>query len=219
MTTIVHTDVGPWVLAARAEGPMAALSLLAAGVLPGLVPFGRGGFAVVPAQVLADGAHVWLDGVRVDRGREQAVGEARVDDGLLLILRHPRVVGADVNRDNWYEWHVGVLRVRLELSEGLLHNCVDYLGWRDCGDSTILRQQLVKSALAEVLTEHLEVRAVLTGGLLAAPALAHLHRQISEADHQLLRLLGASGFTAAGVGQTVYVSELLADAYTPAEVP
>jgi hypothetical protein len=218
MTTIVRTDGGPWVAAARAEGPVAALTLLAAEILPGLVPFGRSGFAVVPAQVPADGARVWLDGVCVDRGREWTVGEVQVDGGPLVILRHPRVFGTEVDRDNWYEWHVGVLRVRLELSEALLDNCIDYLGRRDCGDSTILRQQLVKSALAEVLTEHLEVRAVVTGGVLAAPALAHLHRQLSEADHQLLRLLGASGFTAAGVGRTVHVSELLADAYTPAEV-
>jgi hypothetical protein len=217
MTAIVSTDGNPWVPAARAEGPVGALTLLAAGVLPGLVPFGRGGFAVLPSQVLADGADVWLDGVRVGRGRERVVGEVRVDGGSLLILRHPRVFGAP-NREHWQAWHTGVLRVRLELSEALLDNCVDYLGRRECGDSTILRQQLVKSALAEVLTEHLEVRAVLTGGLLAAATLAHLHHQISDADHQLLRLLGASGFTAAGVGRTVHVSELLADAYTPAEV-
>jgi hypothetical protein len=220
MTTILSTDGGPWIAAARAEGPVAALTLLAAAVLPGLLPFGAGGYAVVPSSVLRDSADVWLDGVVTPRGREQTVSEAPIADDAVVILRHPVVSASPGDEEARRAWAMGILRIRLALSEALLDNSLDYLGRRDVGDTTLLHMQLVKSALAEVLTEHLEIRAVLTGGTdpLPAAVLAHLHRQISSADHQLLRLLGASGFTAAGSGRTVHVSELLADAYCPAEV-
>jgi hypothetical protein len=220
MTTIVSTDGGPWIVAVREEGPVAALNLLASELLPGVLPFGPGGYAVVPAAVLRDSAAVWLDGAVVPRGREQAVGEASLVDGDLVILRHDPVPGSLGDEEPRRAWAMGILRIRLALSELLLQTSLDYLGHRDVGDTTLLHMQLVKSALAEVLTEHLEIRAVLTGGTDPFPAavLAHLHRQIGSADHQLLRLLGASGFTAAGAGRTVHASEILADAYCPVEV-
>src|SRR5205807_900509 len=110
---------------------------------------------------------------------------------------------------------LGLVWLRLGLSEGLLDACVRYLDSRACGDSTVLRQQMVKGAVADVLIEHLEVHATLSG--VDTPDLAHLHQQITLTDRALLLLLGASGYLTDGAGETAYRSEVLAEAYTLTE--
>jgi hypothetical protein len=109
---------------------------------------------------------------------------------------------------------LGLVWLRFGLSEGLLDTCVQYLGGRVTGDTTLLRQQMVKGSIAEVLIEHLEIRAVLTQTEPSLETIAHLQQQISLADRVLLRLLGASGFVAGGPGEVAHLSELLADSYS-----
>jgi hypothetical protein len=198
---------------ARENGLAQALTVLCGEALPGVLPCGPGGHAVVPAVVAATADRIWQDG----HGYDRAAGEEEVlrRGGPLVALRHrPGGHAGIVDRGGWPP---GLVWLRLGLSEGLLDACVRYLDSRACGDSTVLRQQMVKGAVADVLIEQLEVHAVLTGA--DSPDLAHLHQQITVADRALLRLLGASGYLADGAGETAYLSEVLAEAYTAEVAP
>lgn len=116
-------------------------------------------------------------------------------------------------------WALGLVWLRLGLSEALRETCMRHLNGRRTGNTTLLQQQMVKSTVADGLIEHLEVRAVLTGvdaGELPGVILAHLHARITAADRWLVNLLGASGYLVGGPGQVAHLSELLAEAYVPA---
>lgn len=192
---------------AREGGLVPALTVLCGEALPGVMPCGPGGHAVVPTGVAAEADRVWQDGRVYDRAEGEE--EVLLRLGSLVALRHHPAGDSEADRHG--VWELGLLWLRLGLSEGLLDTCVRYLDGRACGDTTVLRQQLVKGAVADVLIEHLEVYAVLTGGTVD---LAHLHEQITVADRALLRLLGASGYLADGAGEVAYRSEVLAEAYT-----
>lgn len=198
---------------AREDGLAQALTVLCGATLPGVLPCGPGGHAVVPAVIAATADRVRWDGreyVRAD-GAEEVLH----DGGGVVALRHrpggrAEFIDAVDRRD---DWSLGLVWLRLGLSEGLLDACVRHLDGRACGDSTVLRQQLVKGAVADVLIEHLEVHAVLAGGVSEPTRLAHLHEQITAADRALLRLLGARGYLVDGPGEAAYRSEVLAEAY------
>ena len=204
---------------AREEGLAPALALLCREALPDLLPCGPGGHAVVPAEIAATADRVWQDGrvsVRVE-GEEEVLARRTLLDGSLVAVRH-RPGGATEIGDRRGVWELGLVWLRLGVSEGLLDACVRYLAGREAGDTTVLSQQMVKGAVADVLIEQLEVHAVLTGDAADTAEVAHLHTQLTAADRALLRLFGASGFLADGPGAIAYRSELLAEAYTPAEV-
>ncbi|QWF78781.1 DUF2786 domain-containing protein [Amycolatopsis sp. CA-230715] len=218
MTTTTHADVWDRGRAtARTLGAAPALYELQRFLLPGLLPFSRDGFAVLPAGLAADTSQVWLDGTVLDRGRERLLpGELDAPGGPLVQYRHPAPHGdaphGDVVRLNWAR---GLAGVRLGLSEALLERCVDYLAGRHAQDGSLLLHPVLKDALADALIDQLEAAAVLHGdGPAPRPRLLrHVHERLSGADRGLLRTLGASGFTAAGAGRLARASELLADAY------
>jgi hypothetical protein len=225
VTTLAHAD--QWSRChrvARADGVAAALTELASAVLPGLLPCGPAGHAIVPAEISAGTRKVWSDGVTVDRTActETALGVIDLPGGPVELQRH-RVPGgvngfAPAQRA---AWTLGLVWLRLGLSEELRETAMRYLNGRRTGNSTLLQQQMVKSTVADGLIEHLEVRAVLTGvgpGDLPDTVLNHLHAQLTEADRALVKLLGASGYLAGGPGQVAHVSELLAEAYCRPEV-
>ncbi|NUT50292.1 MAG: hypothetical protein HOV94_23745 [Saccharothrix sp.] len=229
-------------LTAREEGLAPALTVLSTLVTPGLLPCGPGGHAIVPQEVAASADRLWLDGEVVDRS---AVGESTVDTidlpgGSVVLLRvaetrsgeeRPEMYGNSVpvprlreadpetspgTSDQRSAWALGLVWLRLGLSEALRETCMRYLNGRRTGSTTLLQQQMVKSTVADGLIEHLEVRAVLTGvdaGVLPGVILAHLHARITAADRWLVNLLGASGYLVGGPGQVAHVSELLAEAY------
>lgn len=203
---------------ARTAGLVPALAMLCGEVLPGMLPCGPAGHAVVPAEIAAFVDQVWRDGavsVRVD-GTETTL--STLAGGALTVVRHQPAAPIETI-GNGTAWELGLVWLRLGLSEGLLDTCTRYLGDRGVGDATLLQQQLVKGAIADVLIEHLEVRAVLTGTEPTAATLTHLQEQITLADRTLLRLLGASGFLAGGPGEVAHLSEILAEAYNRGEEP
>ncbi|HWO65290.1 MAG TPA: DUF2786 domain-containing protein [Umezawaea sp.] len=220
MTTLAHAD--QWTRchrAARADGVAAALTELAAAVLPGLLPCGPAGHAIVPPEIAEGADRVWADGITVDRSTcaETDLGVVDLPGGPVLLRRHRAPTGvngfAPAQRA---AWTLGLVWLRLGLSEELRETAMRYLNGRRTGNSTLLQQQMVKSTVADGLIEHLEVRAVLTGvgpGELPDAVLNHLHAQLTEADRALVKLLGASGYLAGGPGQVARVSELLAEAY------
>jgi hypothetical protein len=126
------------------------------------------------------------------------------------------VVPGGIDDDVWAAWTLGLVWVRLGLSEALRDSCVQYLRGRRSGDSTLLQQQLVKGALADALAEQLEIRAVLTAtrpGDVTPLLVNGLNTQVTRTDRALLRLLGATSMLLGGPGEVAYVSERVTDAY------
>ena len=220
MTATTTTTLSRCRHAARMAGLAPALTMLCAKMLPGLLPCGPAGHAVVPVEIAASAGRVWLGGAVSSRadGTEKTLSTVALTGGALTLLHHRPAEHTETSCDAT-AWGLGLVWLRLGLSEGLLDACVRYLGGRKAGDATLLQQQLVKGSIAEVLIEQLEVHAVLTGTGLTANTLAHLQEQITLADRALLRLLGASGFLAGGPGEVAHLSELLAEAYNRCEGP
>ncbi|MFJ3214687.1 hypothetical protein ACIPLC_01995 [Kitasatospora sp. NPDC086801] len=201
---------------ARNDGLVPALTLLSRALSPGVAPRGPRGHAVVPRELLGEFAESG-DDEDGDGGPDPVPGLAVL--GPVDATRAP--AGPDA-----HDWGTGLAWLRLGASERLREACLAYLATRQVEGSSLLLQQLVKGALADVLIDHLEIEGVLDdlaegpddspltpGRPLDGPALARLQAQITQADRALLRLLGAYGFTAEGPGRAAYASELLADVY------
>ncbi|MFC9386481.1 hypothetical protein [Streptomyces venezuelae] len=214
---------------ARREGLAPALAALGSAALPGLLPCGPAGHAVVDARTHAEAGEIWAGGRRRprDRRRETVLTETPLPGGTVVTTRVTRPAPDGDRRPDAADeaaaatYARGLVWLRLGLSEGLRSTCVAHLAHRRTGDTTVLQQQLVKGTVADVLVEHLEVRAVLTGaapGDLDTGMLGHLHRRITAADREQVRLLGASGYLMDSPGLTAYASELLAEAHTGEEV-
>jgi hypothetical protein len=175
---------------ARHQGINAALELLHG--TDGVV--GPAGHAVLPA------------GLATRQPAGEQVDIAPLRGSAIVVLRGLRPGEAASS------WLSALVWLRLGLSRGLLDAALEHLRHRLVDGAPLLAQQLVKGTLAEVTTAHLLVDAMLDGG--GDPAGAH--EELTRADRQTQRLLGAGGFTAEGPGRTAYLSELLAGAYATA---
>jgi hypothetical protein len=226
--TAVHSRLGTdvWLRchrAARDDGLSPGLTLLCSALLPGVPPCGPAGHAVLPADIASGTGRIWVDGLTFDAhgGHRALLGSFELPGGRLEALRWttgPAVV--ETTEDVRAAWALGLVWLRLGLSEGLRDACVRYLRGRRSGESVLLQQQLVKGTLADALAGQLEIRAVLTGaepGDLPEPIIEDLHDRVTAADRILLRLLGASSMLLGGPGEVAYVSELIADAYVTRE--
>ena len=104
--------------------------------------------------------------------------------------------------------------MRLGLSQGLLDECLRYLGERRSGEESLLRKQMIQDCLATALNGQLAVEAdLLADGSMAPARVRYLHQLLSDVDRKLLGLLGAKGFLAGGPGAVADVSELLASVH------
>jgi len=210
---------------ARADGLVPALEMVTGTLLSGMVPFGPAGHAVTTSTVADSASHAWCDGVRIEReaGTEQTLTVAAVPGGAVTILRRAAPTDPGERDATPPEiWLSGLAWLRLGLSEGLRLSCTAYLGSRRAGaNATLLQQQLVKGSIAEAVAAHLEVHAVLrdSDAVRTTGMADRLHRLLTAADRELVRLLGASGYVTGGKGQEANLSELLADAYCRAETP
>ncbi|MBU2665895.1 hypothetical protein KOI35_20500 [Actinoplanes bogorensis] len=200
---------------ARERGLTATLTGLH-GTLPGgTLPCGPTGCCVLPEPMLRTADRVWAGGTVavLDPAGVERLGTVDTPDGPLTAVRYRGSPGPGGDPAPWPDWLAQLAGLRLGLSEALLDATVVHLGERRAGDTALLLQQLIKGALADVVTEQLEIRTVLTGTPPDVETLADLHRQITRTDRMLLRLLGAGGFLASGPGAVVNASELLADAW------
>lgn len=121
--------------------------------------------------------------------------------------------------------------LRLGLSEWLRDRTVERLRARRSGETTVLLQQMVRGQLAEAVSEHLELAALLSltdsegdpegdavdphtwAGDPGRPDPLRIHRRITDTDRLLLRCFGAAGFEHGGVGEQVLMSERLVDVF------
>ncbi|MET7699167.1 hypothetical protein [Streptomyces sp. NPDC005485] len=244
-------------VSARADGLVPALTLLVRALSPGASPRGPRGHAVLPKELLEEFAAMEAEDARREQQAEQGTGagdgatgdgherrrlsefselkESRDDDGPvpgLAVLRPGEgdadAVAGSVSPSASRDWSTGLAWLRLGVSERLRDASIAYLALRQVEGTSLLMQQMVKGALADVLIEHLEIEGFLddlADGIdrVAVPLgprppidereLTRLQAQITRADRTLLRLLGAHGFTAEGPGMTAHASELLADVY------
>lgn len=184
---------------AREQGVLAALELLNRSTATEF-PRGPGGHAVVPEPQVQVTAAV----------------EVALDGGSLVALRAADVPESADEPSS--EWQLGLVWLRLGISERLLENCLDYLGGRTAGGTPLLVQQMVRGQLAEARGDQIEVELMLAQGALPS-LLADLHERITRTDRSLCRLLGASSVVETGPGQEAYASELLADVYSPRTAP
>jgi hypothetical protein len=196
---------------AQRAGPVPALAVLYAETGPDVLHCGPRGHAVAPAAILKEAVHVCIDGSLRDRAPDTEQPFALpgwlggVDAVRLFTGGKPCAA-----------FRTGLTWLRFGLSRGLLDTTVAYLRSRTVAGGPVLHQQLVKGALADVLVELLAIEAALDSDPTGA-ALRELHDQITGTDRMLLRLLGARGFVTDGPAPGVHLSELLADAYVPAE--
>ncbi|MEU9359834.1 hypothetical protein AB0D35_17230 [Streptomyces sp. NPDC048301] len=186
--------------AARDDGLAPALTTLLESVGGDRLPRGPRGHGLYPAGTALPAGAVRL-------------ATAELPGGTVVMARH-REAGAD--QGEAAAFGLGLVWLRLGLSERLREDVVAYLQDRTLGDGNpLLQQQLLKSAVAEALLEHLEVRAVVEDaapGALPREVLGDLQERLTVADRAQVRLLGASGYLSTGPGQVAYVSELLAEA-------
>lgn len=197
------------------NGMAPALTLLATEVLPGLLPCGPAGHAVVSEDIANAAGKAWLDGATAERAPTRELGAAALPGGTVLFLGHDTGRRLTVDERQRTDWALGLAWLRLGLSDALRETCVTYLRGRTVGTSVLLQQQLVKGALADALAEQLEVHAVLAG--VPDSGFNRIQAQISAADRVLVRLLGAAGYLTGSAGHVADVSEVLAQTYLRVE--
>ena len=204
---------------ARTGGLTATLTAMHAALADRVLPCGPTGCCVLPEPALHDAGRVWTGDTvaALDPAAVERLGTVETPDGRLAAVRDRGAPGPTGAPAPWPDWLAALAGLRLGLSEALLDVTVAHLGDRRVGDTPLLLQQMIKGALADAVTEQIEIKVRLTGTPPPAGSLAGLHRQITVADRMLLRLLGASGFTADGPGAVVDASELLADAWIGGE--
>jgi hypothetical protein len=174
---------------------------------------GPSGYAVAPAPT-AEGARRWRSaGTTADRAAGHETRATTVPLRALGLVAIRCASPPPASPSGYVPWALRLTWLRLGLSGALLDACTEYLRGRATGGEPMLSQQLIKGALADTVIAHLEAETVLSGGGVTLPELADVNGSITRTDRELLRLLGASGFTLDGPGRTAYVSEVLADAY------
>ncbi|HET6860351.1 MAG TPA: hypothetical protein VFH94_25055 [Streptomyces sp.] len=204
---------------ARDQGLAPALAELCDSVLPGVLPCGPHGHGVVTPETLLKAERAWYSGrlSTLAPGGPEILATESLPGGEVVMVRHEVPASAEFGPgDRGVGWARGLVWLRLGLSEWLREAVVAHLGGRASGDVPLLQMQLVKSAVADALIDHLEIRAVLEDsgpGELPPAGLEDLQRRLTAVDRAQVKLLGASGYLSTGPGQVAYVSELLAEAY------
>ncbi|OPG03919.1 hypothetical protein B1R27_26945 [Streptomyces sp. GKU 895] len=218
----------PWAGPCRTayeEGVGAALDELHRAVAPDTLVCGPSGHAVATVGHLAAVRRIWHGGTFLHRS--SAVEEQQPGAPVLALLGLVTVrctTARSAGRTSGppeppADWPLGLLGLRLGLSERLRNAVIAQLRPRLFGGTPLLQHQLLRGALADVTIEHLEIHGMLTQTQPGPVHLGDLHRRIGRADRMLLRSFGAAGFLATGPGAPAYVSELLGDLYRPRTMP
>jgi hypothetical protein len=204
---------------ARQDGPASVVALLHSAVGEKTVAVGPAGMALAPAKTWVEARRAWPAGATLDPTTGPAgdpVPAPLRGTQLVVVRAEPGSGGFD--SVDYRGWLLSLSWLRLGVSAALLDRARSYLSGRLVGGQPLLSQQLVKGALADAVTEQVELRAALVGqtpARLLVAGLVELHQRINGADRVLLRLLGARGYLVDGPGLDGYVSELLADVYLP----
>ncbi|WP_331742602.1 hypothetical protein OG239_41945 (plasmid) [Streptomyces sp. NBC_00868] len=218
--TPMPDDAGPGLRdTARYEGADAALNALHRWAGAHTLVQGPAGHALAPAALVAGATRAGRPGAlaprRPDRERElttpllAAFGLVAVHAGEAPANKAPSA--------EYTSWDTAVVWLRLGLTQRLLDAVLAHLATRTFGDTPLLRQPVLKTALSAAAVSLLEAESALTAGREPdSTGARQLHDTLTATDRSLLKLLGAWGLTTDGPGSTAYISELLADVYAPA---
>jgi hypothetical protein len=210
-------DPGRYRRAAAAEGVVHALTLLHTETSPGVLPAGPAGHVLVPQDVESACDHYSTpSGVRARAtGRERRLG-LHAAGPVDLIALNIAAAGPAPATGTAPGWQVGVCWVRLGLAERLLAAAAAHLRGRTVQGTATLNLPQVRAMLADAAGCVAQAHALLATARDDAP-LRQAHRELDEAGRLCLHLFGATGFLSHGPGEQVRASELLADAYAPAD--
>ena len=108
----------------------------------------------------------------------------------------------------------GLLDLHHELLEHALRQVMRQLGARTSGGTTLLAKELIQAQLAEIAMRLSEDKEMLAGLRDADPwASWHTHLRQVAVGRGLLRLSGASGFLADGLGRDLHLAEVTGNVY------
>jgi hypothetical protein len=108
----------------------------------------------------------------------------------------------------------GLLDLHHELLEHALRQVMRQLGARTSGGTTLLAKELIQAQLAEIAMRLSEDKEMLAGLRDADPwAGWHTHLRQVAVGRGLLRLSGASGFLADGLGRDLHLAEVTGNVY------
>jgi hypothetical protein len=202
---------------AEREGALAALTALHRSVGPDTLYCGPAGHAIAPAAVAESAREVWLGGSayrRADLRETDLTTPAAARAGVAGL----RFEGAGPVPARDPAGFVPSLWLRFGLSVRLRSQTISHLKQRRAGDTLLLHQQMIKGQLADAAVGHLLTETTLAeagGPDTDIMTLLELHDSLTAIGHELLKLLGATGFLSDGPGEDQYLSELIADLYAP----
>jgi hypothetical protein len=107
----------------------------------------------------------------------------------------------------------GLLGLHHELLEHALHQVMRHLGGRTSGGTTLLSRQLIKGQLADIALRLSEDKEILAQPDAGQWARWRTHQRQVAIGRSLLRLLGASGFLADGLGCDLHLAEVVGNVY------
>jgi hypothetical protein len=210
---------------AERDGALAALAALHRAVGPETLYCGPAGHVIAPAAVAESAREVWLGGIayqRADLRETDLTTPAAARAGVTGL----RFTGAGPVPAGDPAGIVPSLWLRFGLSVRLRSQTLSHLKQRRAGDTLLLHQQMIKGQLADVAVGHLLAETTLAAA--GGPdtdtdtdtdtdimTLLDLHDALTAIDHELMKLLGATGFLEDGPGADQYLSDLVADLYAP----
>lgn len=207
---------------AREEGPDSALAALHGLAGDGVLVCCPTGYVLAPRGLAKEASRLWTPSGIVERTLETETDLTTwVLEALGLVAFRYTGPGCRADPDRYRPFVLALGWLRLGLSGRLLDASFAHLGGRKVGTEPLLRQQLVKGSLADVVIDQLDAETTLVNQTAKAAAaadatgavLVELHALVTRTDRILQRLLGAKGFAVEGPGQIANVSELLVDAY------
>src|SRR5262249_13364171 len=103
--------------------------------------------AVVPRIVADNAGHAWFGGTVVVRDRTTESTVSTVDGDLLSAAGLVGIRSKRTGEGDWSTWSRDVARLRVEMSEQLVGDCMGYLSDRRVGETRLIDQQLVRADL------------------------------------------------------------------------
>jgi hypothetical protein len=105
------------------------------------------------------------------------------------------------------------IQVRMGLSIKLLDQAVNYLNNRYIGETEQLKMQLIKSDIAQFITEYHSLLLDINKLRLTPSRLSFLHERITQSNESLIKLCGGSGYIRDGVMDIYYNSRIIQQIY------
>jgi hypothetical protein len=105
------------------------------------------------------------------------------------------------------------VQIRMGLSLKILDQAVNYLNNRYIGETEQLKMQLIKSDIAQFITEYHSLLLDISKLRLTPLRLTFLHERITQSNESLIKLCGGSGYIRDGVMDVYYNSRVIQQIY------